>query len=501
MFTGIIQSTGEIVSIESRGDALTMRLKSPGFFKNCKLGDSVANDGVCLSIESCTDDEATFCLMHQTVENTGFKQAAVGKLVNLELPCRADSFMGGHFVMGHVDCITEVIQVTPRETGVEVDLKLPADLRRYVIRRGSISLNGISLTVAEKFEESIRVCIIPETLARTNLRNWVPGTIVNVEVDMLGKYIENYPVINVYTKPGLTENTYVAYVCSEVKFTDVNKNLPGMQTYYIGMNENGEYFINDGTYDEAIKEYIKTVTLQDDVVDLNNKIVVEYNDLLAEDEELSEFIAYLKEKINEDVGEILAAAEKPETEEGSEETESETEVAEETQSVIKTVRTTDVVNIRSSDSEEADNIDKAQIGDEFTLLEERGNGWSKIEFEGKEELEHTFTSVEETVTVRVPVVNFGSINNPCLMLFGLDAEGKKYSYIADMIESEGYYIVKDVVNASMLIEVKDDGSRIIKPIQLQAVVSEQENGACNEAIKTGENAYNSIAMDFKYFKK
>ena len=192
MFTGIIQSTGEIVSIESRGDALTMRLKSPGFFKNCKLGDSVANDGVCLSIESCTDDEATFCLMHQTVENTGFKQAAVGKLVNLELPCRADSFMGGHFVMGHVDSTTEVLRVTPRETGVEVDLALPADLRRYVIRRGSITLNGISLTVAEKGVDYLRVCIIPETLARTNLRNWVPGTVVNVEVDMLGKYIENY---------------------------------------------------------------------------------------------------------------------------------------------------------------------------------------------------------------------------------------------------------------------------------------------------------------------
>lgn len=192
MFTGIIQATGEIVSLENRGDALSMRLKAPGFFKNCKLGDSVANDGVCLSIEKCTEDEATFCLMHQTVENTGFKQAAPGKLVNLELACRADSFMGGHFVMGHVDSTTVVIAVTPRETGVEVDLKLPTDLRRYVIRRGSISLNGISLTVAEKFEDSIRVCIIPETLARTNLRCWVPGTVVNVEVDMLGKYIENY---------------------------------------------------------------------------------------------------------------------------------------------------------------------------------------------------------------------------------------------------------------------------------------------------------------------
>lgn len=192
MFTGIIQAVGEIVSLETRGDALTMRLKSPGFFKNCKLGDSVANDGVCLSVEKCSEDEASFCLMHQTVENTAFKQAAPGKLVNLELACRADSFMGGHFVMGHVDCVTEVIAVNPRETGVEVDLKLPSDLRRYVIRRGSISLNGISLTVAEKGEDFIRVCIIPETLARTNLRNWVVGTIVNVEVDMLGKYIENY---------------------------------------------------------------------------------------------------------------------------------------------------------------------------------------------------------------------------------------------------------------------------------------------------------------------
>ena len=169
-----------------------MRLSAPGFFKGCHLGDSVANDGVCLSIESCTDDEATFCLMHQTVENTSFKQAEPGKLVNLEKPCRADSFMGGHFVMGHVDTSVKVLSVAQRETGVEVDLELPKDLRRYVIRRGSVSLNGISLTVAEKFEDSIRVCIIPETLARTNLRNWVPGTIVNVEVDMLGKYIENY---------------------------------------------------------------------------------------------------------------------------------------------------------------------------------------------------------------------------------------------------------------------------------------------------------------------
>ncbi|MCF0223958.1 MAG: riboflavin synthase [Fibrobacter sp.] len=192
MFTGIIQATATITALTPRGDAVSMQLHAPGFFEKTKLGDSVANNGVCLSIESCDKDNATFCMMHQTIENTAFKQAKVGDLVNLELACRADSFMGGHFVMGHVDTTIKVLKVTPRQTGVEVDLELPAELRRYVIRRGSISLNGISLTVAEKFDDSLRVCIIPETLARTNLRNWQPSTLVNVEVDMLGKYIENY---------------------------------------------------------------------------------------------------------------------------------------------------------------------------------------------------------------------------------------------------------------------------------------------------------------------
>lgn len=210
--------------------------------------------------------------------------------------------------------------------------------------------------------------------------------IEKIRVQELSKYIESYPVLNVYTKPGLAENTYVAYVYSEVKFADMEQELPGMQTYYIGQDENGDYFINDGTYDDAIWSYIKDVTLQDDVVDLNNKVVVEYNDLLAEDEELSDFIAYLKEKINEDVGEILAQAETADTEQEAEAQEQETEEAQadegQTETVVKTVRATDVVNIRSSDSEEADKIGKAQIGEEFTLLEERGNGWSKIEYNG-----------------------------------------------------------------------------------------------------------------------
>ncbi len=203
-----------------------------------------------------------------------------------------------------------------------------------------------------------------------------------IKVQEMSKYVESYPVLNVYTKPGLTENAYVAYVCSEVKFSEMEQELPGMQTFYIGLNDDGSYFINDGTNDTTIRNYIKEITLQDDVVDLNNKVVVEYNELLAEDEELEEYIAYLREKINEDVGEILAQAEQPEVEVPEPEPEEETE--QEAQMVAKTVRATDVVNIRSSDSEEADRIDKAQIGQEFQLLEERGNGWSKVSYNNGE---------------------------------------------------------------------------------------------------------------------
>ena len=117
-----------------------------------------------------------------------------------------------------------------------------------------------------------------ETIASLNT---YLNDIEKIRIQEMSKYIEDYPVLNVYTKPGLDENTYVAYVYSEVKFTDVDQELPGLKTYYIGQDGDGQYFINDGTYDDTVRNYIKEVTLQDDVVDLNNKVVVEYNDLLA----------------------------------------------------------------------------------------------------------------------------------------------------------------------------------------------------------------------------
>ena len=205
--------------------------------------------------------------------------------------------------------------------------------------------------------------------------------IEKIKIQELSKYIEAYPEINVYTKPGLTENAYVAYVCSEVKFKDVEKTMPGMQTYYIGTDPDGNYFVNDGTYDEAIYEYIKNVTLQDDVVDLNNKVVVEYNDLLAEDEDINVFIAYLKEKVNEEVGVILAQVETPEVEEEVTEEPEDAQVV--TTTIVTKVRAKERVNIRKSDSQDADKAGTADANQEFSLIEKKDNGWTEIEYNGE----------------------------------------------------------------------------------------------------------------------
>ncbi len=191
MFTGIVQTCGKIAELNKLGDALQMKIFAENYFVNCKKGDSIANNGVCLTIESCTASEAIFTLINQTVINTSFREARVGNLVNLELPCRPDSLMGGHFVMGHIDSTATVKQVVKRETGLEIDLEIPENLSKYVIHRGSIALNGISLTVAEVPKENlVRVAIIPETIKVTNISNWELGSLVNVEVDMMGKYIE-----------------------------------------------------------------------------------------------------------------------------------------------------------------------------------------------------------------------------------------------------------------------------------------------------------------------
>ncbi|MCR4789242.1 MAG: SH3 domain-containing protein [Lachnospiraceae bacterium] len=221
-----------------------------------------------------------------------------------------------------------------------------------------------------------------------------------IKIKEQSKYIEPFQDLMIYTKPGLTDNSYVAYVTSKTKFKDLETPLPGLQTYYIESTENGDFRIyNTTSDDDPVYEYVSSLVLQDDYIDLQNKITVEYNDILAENTEVNEFVAYFTEKMKEEIGEALASIESPVTEEETDNTATEGDDAKAAVVVTK-VKATDVVNIRKSDSEKADKIDKAQIGQEFNLIEEKGNGWSEIEYNGGSAfIKSEFLEAVQTVTI------------------------------------------------------------------------------------------------------
>lgn len=231
----------------------------------------------------------------------------------------------------------------------------------------------------------------------TTLRTLMTGLDEKEEIKIVKKseYVESYPTVTCYTKKGPAEESYIVYAYYEVKLNDFENLTPGLNALYLCKNEAGAYYINGETQDDQTIAYCEMISAQDAVVDLVNTVQVKYNELKSVDTKLSEFLAELPDILTAAVGEELAKREAEETaaaEEAAAETaeaveETEEELAEaedEEETVIKTVRTTDVVNVRSSDSQTADKVGKAQLGEEYTLLEEKGNGWSKIMFEGKE---------------------------------------------------------------------------------------------------------------------
>lgn len=226
-----------------------------------------------------------------------------------------------------------------------------------------------------------------DTLSR--IVDYMDATELIKAVEM-SKYIESYPTVEVYTKKGPREGTYLTYVYGEMKFYDYERPVPGLSVFYVCTDENGDFYINeDGEEDDNELHYMREISLQDDAIDLNNRAAAAFNDMVAEDSELAAFIVELNDEIDKNVGEALAQAEGSEQtgDETQEETSETTEAEEEQEGptmVVTKVKATDVVNIRTSDSETADKIGKAAVGDEFTLLEKKGNGWSKIEYDGGE---------------------------------------------------------------------------------------------------------------------
>ncbi len=200
-------------------------------------------------------------------------------------------------------------------------------------------------------------------------------------------YIEGFQNITVYTKPGPVAGSYVAYVYNEVKLYDYDKAVPGLETLYICTDDDGKLYINSDIADASEIEYLKQVNLQEDVIDLNNKVATEYNEMVNSDETLAEILTKMRAGLQVSVGEALASSEAS-TDAASAETSAEDAAGEATtdapvQTVTThTIRATDVINIRSSDSETADVISKTSKGEEFKQLEALANGWSKIEYKG-----------------------------------------------------------------------------------------------------------------------
>lgn len=210
----------------------------------------------------------------------------------------------------------------------------------------------------------------------------------------LAQYIDYYPTLEIYTKTGPEEGSVIAYVYYKIAFVGHEEEVPGYQALYICTNEQGELYIKRGENSEEVNDYIKTVSTQDDVVEFNNKITVEYNELMVEHPEVLQYISELDSQVSIAVGEKLANqvagdAQNTETgtdagaEEGQEASVEGSEQPAEEQGP-QYVTTTTTVNVRSSDSEQADKLGKVAGGTKLQLLEQRPNGWTKVDFEGKD---------------------------------------------------------------------------------------------------------------------
>jgi len=184
MFTGIIESLGEVVTLLSHDDILEMTIKSP-ISGELEIDQSVNHDGVCLTVVHSTDTMHRVQLVEETCRRTTFKSVKAGDLINLERAMPANGRFEGHIVQGHVDCTGELIS---NEQAI-FRFRYPPEYALYLVEKGSIAVNGVSLTIAALSDETFDIAIIPHTLAYTNLQFLEPGSLVNLEFDILGKYL------------------------------------------------------------------------------------------------------------------------------------------------------------------------------------------------------------------------------------------------------------------------------------------------------------------------
>jgi riboflavin synthase len=198
MFTGIIEELGSVEAIEDQGDAVRLTVRGPLVVSDAGDGDSIAVNGCCLTVVSHDGDAFTADVMRETLDKTSLGAFRPGTRVNLERAVTAEKRLGGHIVQGHVDGTGEIRSRTPSEHWEVVEIGLPDGMGRYLVDKGSITVDGVSLTVVTVTDDSFTVSLIPETLARTTLGIKQPGETVNLEVDVIAKHVEK--LVGAYTK-------------------------------------------------------------------------------------------------------------------------------------------------------------------------------------------------------------------------------------------------------------------------------------------------------------
>jgi riboflavin synthase len=190
MFTGLIEEIGTVLAFENTGRGARLRIAAPQLSTGIHLGDSIAVNGCCLSVTAARGDELSFDLLAETIARTNLKSLRPDDRVNLERALAADGRLGGHFVQGHVDCAARILAAKMKGADQRIEIELPAEFAQYVASKGSIAVNGVSLTVAEILPKSFVVWIIPHTRAQTNLGAARAGDLVNLEFDLIAKYLE-----------------------------------------------------------------------------------------------------------------------------------------------------------------------------------------------------------------------------------------------------------------------------------------------------------------------
>jgi riboflavin synthase len=190
MFTGIIQEVGAIDEVVSLGGGIRLTVKAPSLAGRLKVNDSIAINGVCQTVVERRGELFDVVAVEETLKKTAFGRLRSGNGVNLELPLRVDDLLGGHLVLGHVDTVATILSVERRVTSTMYEIGLPEKMMHYLVHTGSVSVDGVSLTVAELGAASFRVSIIPHTIEKTIFGTYREQSVVNIEFDVIGKYIE-----------------------------------------------------------------------------------------------------------------------------------------------------------------------------------------------------------------------------------------------------------------------------------------------------------------------